>query len=215
MRYPSGPSYRPQFPARTSNITVHFLWNHRARFCPAAIPFFLIREKNHAEPLPLNSIHRFRKAELRILAVVAGVSQTVSAMELNKPRILNPAALFILRLRRQHRAELPREVNTVPALHVTEARSPRGILRAVEHHVVSVSNDDCGIESTGLCQISTSRREDGTLGNAFPIAEDILELSNSSSAEYKSNLPSQQREVKRKMRPFYSYMFSGVSATDF
>src|SRR5579872_2014316 len=127
-------------------LAIDFFVQDCARLRPADIPLALICRQNNALALPVDEIRGSREAKLRIMLVVARVSEVVSLAPLHDSRIFHAAIFFVVHFRREDRLRAAFKVNPVSTFRVAEARSSVGILRAVEHDELALALDNAGIE---------------------------------------------------------------------
>src|ERR1700733_8426720 len=92
----------------------NFFRHDRPRLRPAHVPPSLVSRKNHASPFPVDQILRSRQTQLRILLVVAGVSQIIGVSEPNQPRVFHSSIFFVILFRRKYWLPPPREGDTTP-----------------------------------------------------------------------------------------------------
>ena len=119
----------------------------------------------------MHKVSRRGEAELSVFFVVASVGKIKGSADLDNPRVFNSASFFVVGLRRQYRIDATREVDSIRTFSVAEPRCPRSILRAIEHHKLSVMRHDRRIESAGGFPSGTLRCENRSLRCALPCAE--------------------------------------------
>jgi hypothetical protein len=128
----------------------------------------------------MDEFARGSEAKLRVLFVVAGVGQIKRIAEFLQARILDAAVFFVIGLRREHRFGSSREVDPVRTLGVAEARSARGVLRAIEHddvfsripgRILGLNQCNRRIERARRLPARPLRREDRYLRRAMPFAK--------------------------------------------
>src|SRR5271167_987835 len=101
-------------------LAVDLFAQYSTRLRPAHIPPPLVSRQDYTPALPVQKVPGHSQAELRVLGVITCVSQVVSAVNLNQPRILHAAASLIVSLGYQDRLGPPGEEHTVRAGSVAE-----------------------------------------------------------------------------------------------
>ena len=118
-----------------------FLGNDRAGLRPLHIPVSFVRRNDDAFAVPVDQVFRSREAKLRIFLVVSRVGQVIGIAELNEPGIFDAAIFLVDSAGTENRLIPAREMNSVGALGISQARSALFVLRAVEHHDLAAAHD--------------------------------------------------------------------------